>query len=40
MSTFLAKVFVPLSPVHIEVLAELSQILCKSYFCMIGDSGK
>lgn len=40
MSTFLSKVFAPLTSVHVEVLAELSQILFKSYFCAIGDSGK
>lgn len=40
MSTFLAKVFAPLAPAHIEVLAELSQLHYKGYFSIIGDSGK
>lgn len=40
MSTFLARVFTPLTAAHIEVLAELSQILLKSYFCTLGEFGK
>lgn len=40
MSTFLTKVFAPLTPAHIEVLAELSQIQCKSYFSVTANSGK
>lgn len=40
MSTLLAKVFTPLTEAPVEVLAELSQILYQSYFCIVGDFGK
>lgn len=40
MSSFLAKVFSPLPSAPAEVVAELTQIVHKSYFTTIGDNGK
>lgn len=40
MSLFLANVFAPLNSAGAEVLAELTQILLKSYFCTVDECGK